>query len=65
MRLRVTLFMTAIRSFARRGLAHDVDWERIPSGEELGWFSEHVCHTQVLAIDSSQIALADVTQVSN
>ncbi|KAH7390337.1 hypothetical protein BKA64DRAFT_696475 [Cadophora sp. MPI-SDFR-AT-0126] len=36
MQLGATIFMTAVRSYVRRGLAHDMEWEPIPEGEELG-----------------------------
>jgi len=65
MQLGATLFMTAIRSYARRGLAHDMDWERIPSGEELGWFSEHVCHTQGVELLSGSYVPYDSDEPPN
>jgi len=42
--------MTGIRSYVRRGLAHDMKVEPIPEGEEYSWFTEFICHTQGLEI---------------
>ncbi|KAH9218266.1 hypothetical protein DL95DRAFT_490064 [Leptodontidium sp. 2 PMI_412] len=60
MQLGATVFMTGVRSYVRRGLAHDMKWEAIPEGEELGWFTEHVCRTQGLeALSGSYIPYND------
>jgi hypothetical protein len=50
MQLRATLFMTGVRSYVRRGLAHDMKMEPISEGEEHSWFTEFICHTQGLEI---------------
>ncbi|KAH7311891.1 hypothetical protein BKA65DRAFT_157187 [Rhexocercosporidium sp. MPI-PUGE-AT-0058] len=50
MQLGATVFMTAVRSYVRRGLAHDIQWEAIPEGEELGWLTEHVCRAPGLEV---------------
>jgi hypothetical protein len=50
MQLGAMLLMTGIRSYVRRGLAQDMGSERIPEGEELAWFTEHVSHSQGLEI---------------
>ncbi|KAG4441845.1 hypothetical protein IFR05_002646 [Cadophora sp. M221] len=60
MQLGATVFMTGVRSYVRRGLAHDMKWEAIPEGEELGWFTEHVFRAQGLeALSGSYIPYND------
>lgn len=42
--------MTCIRSYARRGLARDIEFYSIPEGDEIAWLTEFVCHNEGLEL---------------
>jgi hypothetical protein len=50
MQLGVTLIMTGVRSYVRRGLARGIKAIPIPDGDELSWLVEHITGTEGVEI---------------